>query len=52
VRFGGGLTDDVLVEELVDLGGLGQLVELDLTEPSASSSSMISLQRSMHSSQM
>jgi hypothetical protein len=45
------LADDVVVEELVDLARLGQLVELS-SEVSESSSSMISLQRSMHSSQM
>jgi hypothetical protein len=45
------LADHVGVEELVDLARLGQAVPLS-SEGSASSSSMISLQRSMHSSQM
>jgi hypothetical protein len=45
------LTDHVLVEVAVDLLGLRQLVELR-SAGSASSSSMISLHRSMHSSQM
>jgi hypothetical protein len=50
--LGGVLPDDVVVQEAVDLFGLGQLVELPSSAGSASSSSMISLQRSMHSSQM
>ena len=45
------LADDVGVEELEDLPRLGQLVEADLAAL-ASSSSMISLHSSMHSSQM
>jgi hypothetical protein len=45
------LPDDVGVEELEDLPRLGQVPELRSASP-RSSSSMISLQRSMHSSQM
>jgi hypothetical protein len=45
------LADDVVVEELEDLRGLGS--SSNWSSPvSVSSSSMISLQRSMHSSQM
>jgi hypothetical protein len=45
------LADDVVVEELEDLPGLGSSSNWS-SEVSVSSSSMISLQRSMHSSQM
>ena len=45
------LTDDVIVEERPDLRGLGRWSNVS-SAGSASSSSMISLHRSMHSSQM
>ena len=50
--LGGVLADHVLLQDLVDLARLGQVLELDRGAAAVSSSSMISLQRSMHSSQM
>ena len=46
------LPDDVVVQELEDLLRLRQLVERDVGAARASSSAMMSLHRSMHSSQM
>ena len=45
------LRDDVVVEDRVDVERLREVVEVEL-RGLVSSSSMISLQRSMHSSQM
>ena len=50
--LGGLLADHVLVQDLVDLLRLRQVLELEASAATVSSSSMISLQRSMHSSQM
>jgi hypothetical protein len=47
------LADHVLIENLADLAGLGQLVPADASpEVSWTSSRMMSLHRSTHSSQM
>ncbi len=50
--LGGLLADHVLLQDVVDLARLRQVLQLDAPVGGVSSSSMISLQRSMHSSQM